>query len=109
MPMNAMMSGLVAKFIGSYANLGDAKYFLEQIKDQMMEEGVDEILVRRTVFREISALKKRTERQYALDSNQARSLFSEEKRERKLDIVTEDFYDITREIKSLEKLFKLKF
>ena len=107
--MDPTLYGLVAGYVNSYGDLKIALGLLKQIKDRMLEEGAEEIPVKRAIMREISALKKRTERQYALDSNRARSISSEAKRERKLDQVSEDFYALRREIKVLETLFKLNF
>jgi hypothetical protein len=107
--MNTRLSGLIAKFINSYSDLKTARVFLGQIKEQVFEEKADKNQVKRHILREISVFKMRSERQYALDANTARSLSPEAKKERKMGQVSEDFYALAREIKALEVFFRVYF
>ena len=109
MPQNATMSGLIEKFANSYDDLKTARELLGRIEEQITVENINKIFVARAISRAISALKKRTERQYALEANHARSLSTEAKREKKLDEASENFYSRTREIRDLETLFRRRF
>ena len=109
MKLSAVLSKLVTDFIGSYSDLKTARIFLGQIKNQMFEEKADKRQVKLAILREISVFKMRSERQYALDQNLARSLSPEAKKERKMGQVSEEFYSLARDIKALEVFFRVYF
>ncbi len=106
--INATMAGLINRFIES-SDLKNARELLARINNQVSEEGVDRNQVKRSIFREFSAKKKRSERQFALEASHARCFSSEVKREKKLDEASEKFYARNREIKALETLYRRCF
>jgi hypothetical protein len=109
MELSPKTKELVEKLANSCSDNKFALEDIKEIKQRVLDEGEDKIHVKRAFMRAISTLKKRAERRFALDANHARALSTEVKRERKLDEASENFYSRTREIKSLETLFKIRF